>query len=126
MKRNEKQPARPSTSSGYTFVNINLSKVDKEWLANADLAAEFPPEWLFDLVQEGFKISVNEDQKNNTYVCSITDVREKSETHKCILSGRGTTALNAWYAVAYRHFRVAETNWLPYVNNGSGLGSDFG
>lgn len=126
MGKDGRNQARPRTATGYTFVNINLAKVDQEWLAAADIEHEFPFELLFGLVSQGYKISHSEDAANHTFVCSFTDTRSDSPTHKCILTGRGATPLNAWGAACYRHFRIAQENWDPFVNTSGNMGSGFG
>lgn len=96
---------------GFSFITLRLSSDDKAWLEAADCPNEFPPAQIFDLAMEGYKFTIKEDQKNNTFVASLADVREGSETYKRILSGRGSTPLNAWHALAYRHTVVLQGDW---------------
>lgn len=96
---------------GFSFITVRLSEDDKAWLDAADCADEFPLSQLFSLAEEGYKFSLKEDAKNNTFVASLADIREGSDSHRRILSGRGSTALNAWFALAYRHNVILSGDW---------------
>lgn len=107
----------------YRFVNVRLSADDKARLAETDLAIEFPLATILDLVAEGYKFSLKEDTKNGTFVASFTDTREGAPTYRAILTGRGSTSLNAWYALAYRHFVMLPDGWQVELSD-TGV-SDF-
>lgn len=107
----------------YRFVNVRLSADDKARLAETELAIEFPLAAILDLVAEGYKFSLKEDTKNSTFVASITDTREDTGTYRAILTGRGSTSLNAWYALAYRHFIMLPDGWQVELSD-TGV-SDF-
>lgn len=102
---------KPNDYGGYTFYNVGLSSDDKAWLADADRAVEFPLTEIISMVSEGYKFSLREDEKNNTFVASLTDLRSESPNNKVILSGRGSTAINAWHALAYRHMVLLVDGW---------------
>lgn len=110
-KRTKGNADKSSFGSDYRFVNVRLSSDDKARMAETDLELEFPISSILDLVAEGYKFSLKEDGKNSTFVASLTDVREESPTSKAILTGRGSTALNAWYALAYRHIVLLPDGW---------------
>lgn len=101
---------------GYTFLNVGLSTDDKTRLAETDRSVEFPLESILDMVLEGYKFTIREDVKNNTFMASLTDIRPESPTYKVILSGRGSTAINAWYALAYRHVVLLVDGWGSFVS----------
>lgn len=96
---------------GYSFFNVGLSADDKAWLAEADCAVEFPLSEIINMVSEGYKFSIREDEKNSTFVASLADLRPESPSYKVIMSGRGSTAVNAWYALAYRHMVLLVDGW---------------
>lgn len=106
-----KPKGKPNSFGGYTFLTVSLSSEDKEWLATADCALEFPIQGLLDLVQEGYKVSFNYDGKNHTHIATLTDNSPESPTHKSILSGRGSSTLNAWFALMYRHNILLQKDW---------------
>lgn len=118
-KRGNNTGSAQSKSSGigeFKFINVRLSSDDKAWLAAADLQIEFPLLSVLELVSQGYKFSLNEDIRNSSFVASLTDTREDSATHRSILTGRGATAINAWYALAYRHFHLLAGDWTTVAS----------
>lgn len=101
----------------WRFINVSLSRAEKDKLKEMDLPLEFPLSLITDLAGEGFKFSIREDEKSGGYMASLSDIRERSETHKCILTGRGSSPTNAWYSLAYKHLVVLQGDWLPEVGN---------
>lgn len=114
-----------SSLQGFSFVDVRLSGTDKQWLAAADLDKEFPIEMLFDLVSQQYKASLTFDSKNSSFIVSITDKATDSQSKNSVLSGRGSTLLNAWYSLAYKHFRVLDGEWQNADSSGGGSRSDF-
>ncbi len=99
---------------GYTefsFINVSLSRAEKVKLSALDIAEEFPLRLILELASEGYKFSIKEDAKGGGFVAALTDGREDSISHKHILTGRGSTALNSWAALAYRHYTILEEDW---------------
>lgn len=126
MARTKKRGSNDGRDSGYRFINIHLVKADEEWLSNCDAEVEFPLGAVFDLVQEGFKVSFSEDVRNASFTCSLTDTRESSPFHKHILTGRGATAFDSWLSLAYKHFQIAEGDWHNIASENAGSPSRFG
>lgn len=108
--------AKSDRYGGYRFVNIQLSADDRRWLEAADLSIEFPLSAIVDLVAQGYKFSLSEDARNNSYLATLTDIREDSITSKHILSGRGRDGLMAWHSLAYRHFHLLRDGWEPITD----------
>ena len=98
-------------SQGYKFINYRLSAQDERNLEAMDVAVEFPLTLALDLVAEGFKLSINSDPKNHSYVASLSDTNPSSAFYQHILTGRGSTPIDAWIALAYRHYVAAEQDW---------------
>lgn len=110
--KNGKSKKPPKAAQpAFRFINHNLVKADEEWLEAAELETEFPLALMLELALEGYKVSIGLDSKNATYVASITDRAEGGAFYNACLTGRGGSPLDAWYAVAYRHFKVAEGDW---------------
>ena len=107
--------AKSNFTDGYKFINVHISAEEKKRMGTADLAVEFPLDRILALVEEGYKFSVKEDTKNDTFVSSLTDGRPESVTFKTIVTGRGSTAINSWYAVAFKHFIVMGMDWSSHV-----------
>jgi hypothetical protein len=93
------------------FLRVPLSENDKEWLEKADCRLEFPPDLLFSLVATGYKVSLAPDAKNNCFIATLTDKVPNSPTFNCCISSRGSSPVNAWYALAYRHFQKLGETW---------------
>lgn len=129
---NDKRPTKGERNSksslpDITFLRVNLDKNDKEWLAAANCAVEFPPDVLFALVATGFKFSLSYDPKNASFIATLTDKVPSSPTFNCCISARGSSPTNAWYSLAYRHFHKLQEDWsgLDY-SGGDGPQGDFG
>jgi len=111
---------------GYRFINVSLDKTDKERLAELLHSDTYPIEGLSGLCEEGYKVSFSYDSKNHSHICSLTDVDEGSPFHKCILTGRGSTALNGWLSACYKHFVLAEGDWEKFGSREESGSSGFG
>lgn len=110
---------------GYRFLSVYLSEVDAERLEALVSNDEIGIGYLFDLVHEGYKFSCNEDAKNSSFVASLTDTRPGSVAHKCILTGRGSTATDACYALVYKHHYILEGDWTGLVGEKTDTPSRF-
>lgn len=126
-RKRSNSPSKPKSKSSsgpeYRFVNVRLSSDDKARMADTALDVEFPLSTILDLVASGYKFSLKEDMRNQTFVASLTDGREDSPAYNAILTGRGSTPLNAWYALAYRHIVLLFDGWEVELHD-SGT-SDF-
>lgn len=126
MARKGSKSDGSNSVSGYRFINVQLDKADKVRLGALDGLAEFPLSHVSALVQEGYKVSFSEDSKNHSFIASLTDQRETSPFYKCILTGRGTTATNAWVSLCYKHIYMAQEDWSNIATEDTANGSDFG
>lgn len=115
-----------SGAGNYVFINISLDKAQKTELGEIVASKRYSLPDLFVLVEEGYKVSINRDEKNGSFICSVTDQRGESETHRHILTGRGATAINAIVSVLYKHHVICSGDWLPYVSIRDSNDSDFG
>lgn len=111
----QKKAKQAASFSGYEFLNVSLSSDDKERLVQLAANGEFGHENVYDLVSQGYKISFSRDTKNNTFIASITDNGEKSPTYRKILTGRGSTSVDAWASVCYKHFYKLGEDWSTAV-----------
>lgn len=112
----KKPKSKSNAMPAFQFVSSRLNSDDEAWLAQADLGAEFPLELVVREVQMGYKFSIREHKQGEQFVATLSDVREDSENYQRALSGWGATALDAWYALAYRHFIKHSDGW-PEGNN---------
>lgn len=112
----KKSPSGPPFQG---YLNHNLSAMDKENLSAMDLHSEFPESAIFDLAHEGYKFSIRRDDKNNCFMASLLDADEASPNAGWCLVGRGANAVDAWHALAYRHFVVFSDGWVIGSTNSS-------
>lgn len=125
-KKTEKKPSTPSGFGDRKFINYRLDDADKAWLAEADLVQEYPLQRMFSLVEEGYKLSVSPASEGRSAIVSITDTEVSSPFYNHTLSGFGTNPIDAWYALAYRHFTKAEGDWAVFGSVSGGDVSRFG
>lgn len=95
----------------YVFINMHLVSDEVKELLSMIETDEFPIEYVWNLVDEGFKVSFSYDELNDSYIASMTDKRPDSNSFGVILTGRGDSALNAWYSLAYKHFVKLNQDW---------------
>lgn len=126
MPRGKKNDTSKGNFSGYRFISYDLNQADKEWLATHDVIGQFPLSLIDDLVLDGFKVSFSEDAKNNSFIASATDKRESSSHRGAILTGRGSTTINAWISLCYRHYILSECDWGFFDASSQGLSDEFG
>lgn len=126
MTRSKTKGQQNANSRNFRFINISLTKTDQERLQALADTDEYAPELIFDLVASGYKVSVNEDTKNNSYVSSISDVRPDSPHYGYILTGRGSTAFNSFLSVCYKHYAIAEQDWSEFIHQSETGSGNFG
>lgn len=104
------------------FLDCELTSHDKEILSSLDIELEYPPtDWLW-VVTQGYKVSMSQDKKNHSYICSMTDVDESSGWCGYTLTGRGSTPQKAWAALMYKHRTKMPEGWVGNVQAASDWG----
>lgn len=125
-KKSGKAAATGGVFGERKFINYRLDDADKAWLASCDLVQEFPLQRMFDLVAEGYKLSISPAVEGRSSIVSITDTEQSSPFYLHTLSGFGANPLDAWYALAYRHFTKANGDWAVLGGVSTGDTSRFG
>lgn len=126
MAKKSSTKQAPNDFGGFRFINVSLTKEDKDKLAALDGSVEFGFELVLSLVEQGYKFSANIDTKHNAYVATLTDLNPDSPFFKHMLTGRGSNATFAWFSLAYKHFYMAQEDWTNFHIDLSDNGSDFG
>jgi len=126
MAKRGSNSAGTNSFGGWSFINISLGEAEKDELGELHQRGVFALELVFDLVQEGYKVSFSEDSKNHSYICSLSDCREDSPSFKHTLTGRGATPAAAFSACCYKHFNIARKDWTQYKLAEGRQGSMFG
>lgn len=109
--------SKPASGGGVQFIDVPLTSSDKDRLGEMYQANEFTLEHVFDALDEGFKFGLRYDERNHTYVATLTDSRA---TPTRVLSGRGSSADKALAALLYRHLVILAKDWeADWVNSAS-------
>ena len=105
----------------YWFVEVRLSEEDKQTLETREWTDHEQFDSIRGLVAEGYKFSLNEDSKNQSFIATLTDNREGSAAYHGILSGRGATPFNAVCSLLYKHYALLGETWpVDYKDGGRG------
>jgi phage-related protein len=102
-----KKPSYPST----VWVTVHLSNDDRERLEDMYSNQGALMEWLFGAIQDGLKFSCRYDDKNHTYIASLT---RATATENLILTGRGSDGFAATLSCLYRHYVLLECDWTSW------------
>jgi hypothetical protein len=99
----------------FRFIQHDLSKSEKEHLWGMDAEAEFPIDRVLELVAEGYSVKISHDEYHHCFTASFTDASAGSPFENSCLTGRGSSPVDAWHAVAFRHFHLAAEDWAYFV-----------
>ena len=113
--------------SRFRFVNISLTADEKERLG--EFAADSRNHSLSEisaLSVEKYKVSFSRDKDNGAYTVSLTDMDTSRQSFGWILVGRGSTPINAWCALYYKHTVLLGRDWATNYSMEDGSGGDFG
>lgn len=111
-KQDGKYPKQRSNNfPQFQFVRCELSGEQKETLVQSIHSGVIVAEQCYDLVSEGYKLSLTRDDKNKCFIATITDNREGSETRYYALSARGSTLTIAMCALSFKHNIIFSEGW---------------
>lgn len=103
------------------FVNVDiprdLEKVAKDVILDADKTAER----MSDLLSQGYKLSVQYNASNDTFIATLTGQYADLVNAGNSLSGFGKDWIIAIGAVCYKHFDVAQGKWQSAEKDDAGL-----
>jgi hypothetical protein len=105
-----------STKSGGSFpetiwANVSLSSKEVDHCRTLVDNEKLVTDQVWDCVATGLKFSLNRDDAHACFVASFTRKPTDTRTHQVILTGRGSTATDAVYALLYKHLVVTEGAW---------------
>lgn len=103
----------PSYHTGkFSFVDGYLDAIDRDWLSTN---SEYRADYVFDLVAaigDEYKLSVSHDYKSGKFLATIACRGLNLPNTGSILTSRGSTAVNALYALAYKFLvKYKDTAW---------------
>lgn len=121
-----KKPAKasPKRESNIRFINHNFTPEERRRIETLDVLNECPFSLALVTVETGYRFTLSYNERNKCYTASFTDNRPDSMDFNRCLSGRGSTATDAWISLAARHFILADGDWSYFEDNPSGNRGD--
>lgn len=93
------------------FVNVNLSKVQKEELFKWDVKGEVTFDAISRLVDDNYKLSISSDKAHDCVGAYLTSPAGPNGGRKQCLGARGPDFFGALRALAFKHLIVLEGDW---------------
>jgi len=127
MSNGNKNFSRPyaerQQQSSFEFVTHTLSKAEKEdfnswWEATS--ADTFT--LLDEMALDGYKVTVNWDERNSCYSCFITGTGSSCPNYGFILSGRSDNTMEALGIALYKHIALFKRGKWPEKDSTSRWG----
>lgn len=109
MATKQKQANRPSWETD--FVNVSLSKPQKEQLQKWDIKGEVTFDTITRLVADGYKLSISADKSHDCVGAYFTEPNNVSGARRRCLSARGPDFFGALRSLAFKHCIVLEGDW---------------
>jgi hypothetical protein len=116
--KDKRSSGNNSAGGGVRYIDVGLSADDKARLAQAEWSFESVFDNLSDCVAAGLKAGIRHDERNHTFVASLTDA---SGSEVRVLSGRGSTAINAVLSLLFKHYTILGGDW----SSASGVGTTY-
>lgn len=101
------------------FVNVNLSKDQKEQLFKWDVKGEATFDVISRLIDDQFKLSISSDKAHDCVGAFLTTPNPSDGSRKRCLGARGPDFFGALRALAFKHSIVLEGDWGELDNNSS-------
>ena len=104
-----------------TFVNYDLTVNEKSDCKAWVLTLEDMDNLMLGMVEQGYNITLNYDNRNACYGCFIKCRDAGMVNEGLILTGRGSTPLKAFKQAMYKHTTIYDGTWGAYDvagNNG--------
>lgn len=112
-KNKKKDGTLDVNQSKYThqFVRFTPVKADADAVKKFDFSGVDWFSWIDELLDGGYKLSVNTDRKNDCVVASLTCSNEKDQNNGFILTARGTDTTTALAWLYWLHNIRFESGW---------------
>lgn len=121
-----RKQASPKLFGDSFFADVPLSADDKRSIRERSGDAEWLLQATCNAVSEGFKFAANRDDRNGTFVVSLSwkSVSPTGSVRYVILTGRGSDPAIAWSALLYKHDMLSDGLWVDQAAN-DGLADDI-
>ena len=95
------------------FVNVSLTAADKEsvkvWTGKTDLIVEY----MLKAITDGYELKQAWNMKTNTYMAYMSTSAGEGVNAGLMLTGIGSTPLNALASLLYKHFTIFKGKQWP-------------
>lgn len=118
--KGKKSAGKSGGRGGVQFIDVRLSEDDKDRIQESLSSGNITFDAIFDLLEEGYKFGLRRDERNYTYVATLTDQRT---TPTRVLSGRGSIPINSIASLLYRHLVLLGGDWE--ANGADARNTDF-
>lgn len=103
------------------FVNVSLSKEQKENLKRWDVKGELTFDQVTKLVDDGYKLSISADKAHDCVGAYLTTPPDVAGTRKRCLSSRGPDFFGSLRALMFKHLIILDGDWGSAAESGEHL-----
>lgn len=118
-------PSKPSKNvGGYqptVWVSCDLDESEKKHLKANKMPGEQLVNALSQLVDDGYKVSVSKDEKNDCVGAFLTAPKVLYDNQNVVLSSRGPDVDGALRVLMYKHFEILKGDWGKKIGKGGVL-----
>lgn len=113
-KRRKKRAtkSRGKWGNGFSFINIDLDRYDKEQIRGTELDTEAFLVYLGEWSSSGYKFSVKEDKKGAGIMVSLSGTEETCLNYQKVLTARAGTVEKAVLVLIYKLEELLTDVWL--------------
>jgi len=108
-----KSKAKTPQFIGFVQVTITTEQLNEFLEAVSTNHEIFAP--IMAEVDRGLRLTVSFIPENETYKASFFDISPKSHSAGYILTAEAPTSLEALDLLYFKHFVIANRNWLPFL-----------
>lgn len=116
--KNTGKTAGGNSFSDYNFIRYSPTVQDKAAVKTFIASGVDPMSALMDILENGYKLSLSFDAKNDCFIASLTCNATADTNFKSILTGRGADPTTAIYWLAYLHFHRFDGVWVEDTMGG--------
>lgn len=102
------------------FVDVLLSKEQKEQVKLYDVKGEQTFDVISKLIDDGYKLSVVADKQHDCVLATLTERGDIGGTRKRCLPARGPDLFGALRALVFKHAIILDGDWGTIENNNEG------
>ena len=108
---------KSSLSRDWTFANVRLTADQREefilWATQQEAEGE---EIVASLINDEVKISISRDIENETWIVSLTGLKDAARNAKTTMSARHNDLHQCILLIAFKHLVVCkDTDWSSYA-----------